>query len=231
MNIIALTGKAGSGKSTIADILVAQHGFVAVSLADPMKRFLREIFDFSTDQLWGSSELRNAPDARYPAKVEKFMGEEVAHWDRPNHLTPRHALQKLGTEWGRAMFEDVWIDYALRTVHLLVNESQQAPGVTYHYDAQSGLRPSTYFEHVDGTAPARANGVVIPDIRFDNELQKIRETGGRIWYRPDGGLLTDAAAHLSEAGLNDLHFDVQIPWEESVENLPAVVARLMETSK
>lgn len=41
--IICLTGAAGSGKSTIANILVEDHGFTAVSLADPLREILYKL--------------------------------------------------------------------------------------------------------------------------------------------------------------------------------------------
>src|SRR6266404_2066963 len=121
--LVGLSGLAGSGKDTAADHLVAKHNFVKVSLADPLKRMCRDAFDFTDDQLWGPSEKRNAPDERYRRKPTQHMlhgrdfntttdkcytcgaekpwppglgGEECFHY-----LTPRYALQKLGTEWGR----------------------------------------------------------------------------------------------------------------------------------
>lgn len=35
-------------------------------------------------------------------------------------LTPRQALQTLGTEWGRGIDEDIWVDYALRRADSLL---------------------------------------------------------------------------------------------------------------
>lgn len=97
--IVGITGRAGSGKDTVADVLVKEQGFMRVSLADPLKRFCSEVFGWSLaadGPLHGPSHLRNRPDARWGG------------------LTPRHALQTLGTEWGRTMHPDVWIAYALR---------------------------------------------------------------------------------------------------------------------
>lgn len=95
--LIGIMGNAGAGKDTIADLLVTWRGFTKLSFADPMKRFCQEIFDFSHEQLWGPKEAKETPDPR---------------WDG---LTPRKALQLLGTEWGRQMHPDVWVRYAIRT--------------------------------------------------------------------------------------------------------------------
>lgn len=105
--IVGISGVAGSGKDTVANILVERFKFVKVSLADPLKRICRDVFDFTDEQLWGPSECRNAPDARW------------------NGLTPRYALQQLGTEWGRRMHPDVWVRYMIRTA-----QSTQANVVT-----------------------------------------------------------------------------------------------------
>jgi hypothetical protein len=207
VNIIGITGKAGSGKDTVADILVRKHGFVKVALADPMKEFCARLFDFSVNQLWGPSEARNAPDLRYLREhtwVDDVPGCQkvcacCGHYqdNAPRcYLTPRYALQQLGSEWGRAMFQDVWLDAAL-------------------HDAAC-------FSTGD-------RGVVIPDVRFDNELAGIRREGGRIWHRPGEGSLkeTPAAAHASETAKLDC--DAQIPWMDNPGQLPDVVKQLLES--
>lgn len=95
--MIVIAGKAGSGKDTLADYLCAKHGYQKVALADPMKEFCQKLFGWTAEQLWGHSSLRNQEDPR---------------WDG---LTPREALQWLGTEWGRKCHPDVWVSYLLRT--------------------------------------------------------------------------------------------------------------------
>ena len=97
--LIGLSGKAGSGKDTVAGFIPGN--VVRMSFADPLKRFCQEVFDFSDDQVYGPSSERNKPDTRYV---------------RPDgeYLTPRYALQTLGTEWGRGCFEDVWAALGVR---------------------------------------------------------------------------------------------------------------------
>lgn len=91
--IIGIVGKAGAGKDTIAAMIPGARRF---SFADPLKEFVAQVFDWDRDTLWGPSENRNKPDPRY------------------NGLTPRHALQTLGTEWGRGCYEDVWAQLGVR---------------------------------------------------------------------------------------------------------------------
>jgi hypothetical protein len=89
--IIALTGLAGSGKSTVAEMI----GGPTVAFAEPLKRFCGEVFGFTTEELYGPSEARERPSTAFTRPT----GEP---------LTARFALQTLGTEWGRNCDPDVW---------------------------------------------------------------------------------------------------------------------------
>jgi hypothetical protein len=110
--LIGLLGQAGSGKDTVADMIceltlgsyvnLTLGSYVnRLALASPIKAFCSKVLDFTDVQLWGPSEERNKPDPRY------IRADGVP-------LTPRHALQQLGTEWGRACHPNIWIDYAIR---------------------------------------------------------------------------------------------------------------------
>lgn len=88
--VVALTGAAGSGKSTAADYLVRQHGYERVKFAGPLKAAMAAM-GFSQEQIEG--HLKETPCA----------------W--LNFKTPRHAMQTLGTEWGRTCIgEDFWAE-------------------------------------------------------------------------------------------------------------------------
>jgi len=229
--IIGVAGNAGSGKDTVADHLVKHHGFVKVALADPLKRICREVFDFSEEQLWGPSEKRNEPDKRYPRKLDELSegiikGLQVPReFTHPNaYLTPRHALQQLGTEWGRACYENVWVDYALRVAKQILDRYYA------RYDAKRG----TYeIEKDDGLS---IEGVVIPDVRFRNEVDAIRAAGGKVWRvsRFGAGLQGAAAKHQSETELDTIPLDLftqHVSNNSTLEALYAVIDRIMkETS-
>ncbi|OJH57796.1 deoxynucleotide monophosphate kinase [Agrobacterium pusense] len=86
--VIALTGLAGSGKSTASKYLVEKHGYQLVKFAGPLKDMLRAI---------GLSE-GHIEGAHKETDLAMLSGH-----------TPRHAMQTLGTEWGRkCMGEDFW---------------------------------------------------------------------------------------------------------------------------
>ena len=97
MIIIGISGKGGSGKDTVGEILKEQHNFAITSFAWPIKKMLCEgLLGVSIDK-WDDREWREAP-----------LGG--AYGDR----TPRYLAQTLGTEWGRHLIaNDLWLDLAL----------------------------------------------------------------------------------------------------------------------
>jgi hypothetical protein len=88
MNIIALTGPIGSGKSELAKYLMWDHGYYRYPFAAYLKRMLKEI-GLSDEQLYGS--LKETP-------CDLLCGK-----------TPRYAMQTLGTEWRDMIGQDLWV--------------------------------------------------------------------------------------------------------------------------
>lgn len=231
--IIGLCGKAGSGKDTVADFLVRDHGFVKVALADPLKRIARDVFDFSDKQLWGPSEMRNAPDIRYPRAwrdVEESRspagGVLPAGKIATEFLTPRHALQQLGTEWGRHCYPNVWVDYALRIAKALHSND---PIIRPTYSAQRGLDYADC--NTAGRKPGNGgsvHGVVISDVRFRNEVDAIRVVGGVVWkiVRPGQGLEGKAGQHVSETEQNSIPDEMFQCIFENTSTLEALAAHV-----
>lgn len=216
--IVGLLGLAGSGKDTVADLLVQEHGFAKLAFADPLKRICREVFDFSDEQLWGPSEKRNAPDPRYPRKV--YGSDKVVE-----NLTPRYALQTLGTEWGRDCYAPIWMELGLRT----------AKRILEHGEARYSARKGLYY--VEGRLyPAdqadEPMGVAISDVRFRNEVDGVRAAGGKVIkiVRPGAGLGGGAGLHPSEveqASIPDDAFDAILHNDGTLEDLATKVGQLL----
>ncbi|WP_369933913.1 adenylate kinase [Xanthomonas tesorieronis] len=168
MKIIGIAGKAGSGKDTLAGYLVANHGFVRVALADPLRRFVSDITGLSMDELT-AGPMKEAP--------LQWLGG----------TSPRRLMQTVGTEWGRDMIDrDLWLKVARRRI-----EAADAAGAT---------------------------GVVIPDIRFENEAMLVRGMGGEVVVveRPDVAAVT---THSSERPLASGCVDSVIPNDGSLRDL------------
>ena len=79
--------------------------------------------------------------------------------------------------------------------------------------------------------PLRGQGIsiVITDVRFDNEADWIRRTGGAVWEvarpRHDTGCVGHAAHHASEAGIDSLLIDRTIVNDGSLGDLADAVHR------
>lgn len=207
--ILGISGLAGSGKDTSADFLVSDLGYVKVSLADPLKRIAKEVYDFTDGQLWGPSKFRNEPDKRYPRPCQACIAyaEEPTcpecDGDGITYLTPREALQRLGTEWGRYCYQDTWADHAVRTASSLLNSAdtryEQKKGLytLYNDRGEAGL---------EEMQQGRVRGVAIPDVRFRNEINAIQRAGGIVVrvVRHGAGLEGAYAAHQSEAEMGSI---------------------------
>jgi hypothetical protein len=238
--ILGISGLAGSGKDAVADILVKHRQCVKVALADPIKRICSDVFGFTNTQLWGPSESRNAPDFRYMVSKEYAEAYEkhketdaalAAGYARSGWLTPRTALQLLGTEWGRRCYDPIWIEYALRVSNSLLSNNIYMRPV---YSPQDGLH------YTDRSAAGRragngglVDGVIIPDVRFRNEVKGLKDAGAKLIrvIRPGAGLKGAAAQHQSETEqleIPDEDFDCCIFNISTLEALEACVRRVWE---
>lgn len=100
--IIGLSGYAGSGKTTIANALLYGHGYERRKFATPLKKMLRALLE------------AQGADTK---TVERMIEGDLKEKPSPllNGRTPRHAMQTLGTEWGRGQIcENLWSDVATR---------------------------------------------------------------------------------------------------------------------
>jgi len=206
--IIGILGKAGSGKDTVADILVKNHGFVKIAFADPIKRFCMDVFDFSEEQMWGASEFRSEIDERYG-------------------ITPRLLLQRVGTEGVRSCYEDAWVEYAIRKAKLVLSDPK------YRYDKVKGVYEAPIDSVMTGLPLDEApKGVVISDCRFENEVQLLKDAGGTLVKinRDSSGLAGSAARHRSEMeqeGIPDSTFDAVINNNTTLKALKEEAAQLL----
>lgn len=139
--IVMLSGPAGSGKDTVAGFLRKHAGAHIIAQADPMKELARDLFGFSHEQLWGPSERRaeKVPIVLQLGRLvtvaprwlesiglagNPFAFSRLREWAfgivQPGACSARHVLQTLGTEWGRAIDSDLWVNLALRRARELL---------------------------------------------------------------------------------------------------------------
>lgn len=96
--IIGLSGYAQSGKDTVADYLMAEHGFIRRAFADNIRRMLYDV---------------NPMIGHEPLQVKV----DVDGWDKAKQdPIVRRMLQVLGVSARENIHQDVWINAALDRV-------------------------------------------------------------------------------------------------------------------
>jgi hypothetical protein len=106
--IIGVCGLIGSGKGTVADMLVAEHGFVKLSFADKLKDAVAEMFDWPRDMVEGDTN----ESREWREQLDTFWTKETGR-----DITPRLVLQEFGTECMRAGFYDgIWVSLVKKRI-------------------------------------------------------------------------------------------------------------------
>jgi dephospho-CoA kinase len=79
--IIGITGRKGVGKDTLADYLVSNYGFIKLSMADPLKKAVMEMFSLTYDQVYGDYIAKETPDSRWfnasPRQILQYIGTDL----------------------------------------------------------------------------------------------------------------------------------------------------------
>ena len=98
--ILAICGFKGSGKDTIGDYLIKNHGFKRFQFGSAVKDICSIIFGWPRQLLEGDS-----------SESRKFRETEDKWWSKKLgfKITPRIAFQKIGTDLLRNHFhQDIW---------------------------------------------------------------------------------------------------------------------------
>jgi hypothetical protein len=235
---LGLTGQAGSGKDLVADYFV-EKGFMKVSFADPIKRFVMKAFGIPKYVLWGPSSAR---DLVFPVEdywwfeaighfnyaaqelLADVLTDDTRHngflqlydwftWLRFTHrdkISARIILQTLGTEWGRKVDDAMWLRYAYKNI-----EYCNVKGYRYIQDEGPTFLKENY------------KGVVITDHRFQNEIMYTKSHGGyclrlirESLENKEGNV--GLAGHKSEAeqkAIPDSDFDLVVRFEEGLDKV------------
>lgn len=194
--IIAIAGPKGSGKTSVSEYLRDYEGFDEVSFARPLKEFARSVFQFTQDQLYGPSSLREQPDARYPPRSEARMDVEDRAEGKLGEqfidVVTHYSAQK--RHWVAEAMDD-WLTLIMRhpetwTPRFILQTLGTDFGRRLHPDVWVRLA----FDH-------KYPKMVISDARFDNEFLATVKNGGELWSIERPGLVhTDM--HASE---QDMH--------------------------
>jgi len=100
--LIGLVGLIGSGKDTVADFLVKEHGFHRDSFAKSLKDAVSAIFGWDRALLEGATQ----ESRMWRERIDPYWSNKLN-----KAVTPRYILQHWGTEVMRGHFHDsIWID-------------------------------------------------------------------------------------------------------------------------
>lgn len=177
MAIIGILGFIGSGKGTVADLLVSEHNFRKDSFAASLKDGCAVMFDWPRELLEGDT-----PESReWREVVDEWWSDKLQIPD----FTPRLALQVFGTEVVRNNFHS---DFWFLTLQ------------------------NRYFKE-------KNKNIVIPDVRFPNEIKMIRDIGGQlIWVKRGKVPVWFDLAVLANRGDEDALRDMRENFPEAHES-------------
>jgi hypothetical protein len=117
--IIGLYGAQGSGKDTIANIMVAKHGFVKISFASALKDVVSILFSWPRDMLEGDT-----------TESRLWRETEDPDWSQKTGITgfsPRKALQYVGTDLMRnQLYANIWTHIVENRISMILEANNNA---------------------------------------------------------------------------------------------------------
>lgn len=224
--VILMSGKAGSGKDTVAEMLCdGATGFgnaQRVALADPLKRFARSVLGMEEEVLWGPSELRSKEysvddlDRRFREYIGTntcaFWCDDVAQATDKSYDEVRSYLAAWFTMFvapssaegkkitARSVLQTLGTEFGRNIDNdVWVKMAKNA--------ADDILVGRGVYDRTQGVIPGASTGtkqtdvVVITDGRFRNEVLAVNSWGGatiKIWNPKATGLTGEAGKHASE---------------------------------
>ncbi len=185
ITLVALTGLAGSGKDTVADVLVQHHGFIKLAFAEALRAEVSAAFSFDLAHLT-QRETKEHPisalaldrclDPGFLIRMQDAL-LTLGHINNREDIrelapvfsaprSPRQILQWWGTEYRRAQDPDYWITRTHQAIAILVECGRDR--------------------------------FVLSDCRFENEAALVRRLQGSIWQVVRPGIAPVLGAHVSE---------------------------------
>ncbi len=203
--IIGICGRKRHGKDSVGRILRDHHGFNLTAFADAVKRVAMDVYGLSWEQCYGDGSEKEDVDPRWG-------------------LSPRVIMQRIGTEVGRGIHENTWVQHTLENIAL----AETYPALVPYRIRDDVARKFKIVEQggPDDLGHARSKWAVT-DVRFPNEAQAIRAAGGLVIkvVRPSLGVPTDE--HPSETSVDLVYADITIVNDGTLDDLALSVHSLV----
>lgn len=149
--ILGLTGRAGAGKDTVADVLCEAHQFYRFAFADPLRAEVVDAFKIDPGLFLPPHKEQRIDALAIDRSADRDF--VIAMSKRGKSMTaprsPREIMQWWGTEYRREQQPHYWTRKA---------------GDALHDAMRRGFRR-----------------IVITDVRFENEAAFVRYHGGKMW--------------------------------------------------
>jgi len=99
--LVGICGKAGAGKDTIGDYLIEKYGFKKISLADPLKKVVKEAFVLDDHTVY-DREAREKELERWPGwsvrKLLQYVGTELFREHIDNAIWVKNLWYKISDD-------------------------------------------------------------------------------------------------------------------------------------
>tara|TARA_R110000803_G_scaffold200258_4_gene264563 strand:- start:1539 stop:2195 length:657 start_codon:yes stop_codon:yes gene_type:complete len=192
--LLALSGKMRSGKDTAADVLVNKHNFTKVSFADPLKEICAAAFGIDIDHFY-NDEFKDT-NFKEPLVIS---GEDIVEM--------LIQIEERGV--------DISYDTSSKVIEALEGMTFLSPRtLMQHIGTEIGRKiiKDSIWVDINKTVLGKMEGnVIVADCRYADEVESIREQGGKVGIVIRPGLLLRSSAdlHSSETSITDTdEFDI-----------------------
>ena len=116
--IIGICGFQSSGKDTIADYLIKEHGFIKISFASRLKDIIAIMFGWPRDKLEGLTK----EDREWREQIDPWWSQTL----QMPQLTPRYVMQYFATDLFRNKFHpDIWVKIVENELNKLIEQNTE----------------------------------------------------------------------------------------------------------
>jgi hypothetical protein len=204
MQLIGLHGRRGAGKDQAVQFIMDWAGPSGLSVgsrgfASKLKHAAMTALGFVVTE---QDAVVLADSLKYLGEVSCVIPDQSILYT----IDGRKYLQLFGTEAHRDIFgKDFWVNVLLPMPFAVHDDATRHP----------------YLEAWQRNF-GDADIACIPDVRFENEAERIRALGGQVWYI-DRPFEEEADDHASEQKLPDELIDVRIANDGSLDEFRAVI--------